>query len=150
MNLTPLSRITRGLLCLLWLLVLGCLLGVYLSPGAAAIFSDYYGFPMQQTIFYVFVSAAGLLALWILTELLLIMRTVEAGPFVRRNVRAFFRMGVAAETAGILFAGKCLLYFTPMTAVCSVVMVLAGLFSLVMCGVFRAAVEAKEENDLTI
>ena len=78
------------------------------------------------------------------------MRTVSDDPFVSRNVSAFSRMGVTAELAGILFLIKSVFDFTPMTAVCSLVMLLSGLFALVMAGVFKRAVDLKQENDLTI
>ena len=97
-----------------------------------------------------FLTVAGLMACHILIELLFVMRTVGDDPFVQRNVYAFSRMGATAELAGLLFLVKSVLDFTPMTAVCALVMLLSGLFALVMADVFRRAGAFKQENDLTI
>ena len=113
-------------------------------------FARFYGGSVDFVRYSIFLMAAGCLALWILFELMLVLRTVRGDPFVQRNVRAFFRMGLVAEGAGAMFAAECAQFFTPMLAVCAVVMVLSGLFALVLSQVFRRAVEYKQENDLTI
>ena len=59
-------------------------------------------------------------------------------------------MAIAAELAGLMFAVRCAMFFTLMTGVCAIVMLLAGMFALVLAGVFSHAVAYKQENDLTI
>ncbi len=142
--------LTEALLYLLAAFVLFCMVMLFTSDRAAALICRFYEGSADLARFYGFLVAVGCLALWILFELLLVLRTVPGDPFVERNVKAFVRMGLVAEAAGILFAVQCALFFTPMMAVCGVVMVLSGLFALVLSQVFRRAVEFKQENDLTI
>lgn len=97
-----------------------------------------------------FLYAVGILVLWIIAELVLMLRTVTQDPFVRRNSKALRRMGVVAIVCGGLFFLKCIQYFTPLTLICGGAFVLCGLFSLTLSGLFARAVEIKEENDLTI
>ncbi len=146
-----LPRITEVMLYLLAAFVLFCAVTLYI-PGSGwdQIISEYCEADANPVALRVFLTVAAAFALWILFELLLVMRTVFSDPFVERNVRAFVRMGIAAEVAGAMFAVRCIAYFTPMTAVCAIVMLLAGLFALVLAGVFRRAVAFKRENDLTI
>ncbi len=141
---------TQAMLYVLAAFVLFCLVMIFVSPRAAAFFSEYYGAGEELALFYAFLVVAGLIALWILFELLFVMQTLASDPFVERNVRAFYRMGAGAEAAGLLFLAKCFVFFTPMTAVCAVVMLLCGLFALTLAGVFRKAVLYKRENELTI
>lgn len=144
-----LSRITEAMLLLLVVFVIFCLVLFYI-PGSrwGALLAGYWEGSVSSL--KLFLTLAAALALWILAELFFVFRTVEKDPFLERNVRAFLRMGAAAELAGLLFVGRCFLSFTPMTAVCATVMLLAGMFALVLAGVFRRAVEYKAENDLTI
>ena len=77
-------------------------------------------------------------------------KTLSDNPFTLRNVSALKRMGLSAVTITGLFAVKCALYFTPMSLVCAAAILLCGLFSFVLSGVFAEAVRCKQENDLTI
>ena len=156
-----LSRLTRVLLyavCALVALLIG---GLYVSADLRQAFLLAYGMsdPGRSWAVMTFLTAMGAMALWILAELIgvlrsvdtePVLRSVDTEPFVERNVRAFFRMGLAAELAGVAFFIKSGFLFTFMTAVCGLVMVLSGLFALVLAQVFRRAVEYKQENDLTI
>ena len=145
-----LPRITEAMLYLLAAFVLLCAVTLYIpGSGLDQIIAAYCQTDSNPVALRVFLTA-GVFALWILFELLLVMRTVSTDPFVQRNVHAFVRMGIAAELAGAMFAVRCAAYFTLMTAVCAIVMLLAGLFALVLAGVFRRAVAFKLENDLTI
>ncbi len=150
MNKNLLAVITQALLYVLAAFVLFCIASIFTLEYVAAYFEEFYGMGETRLLFYGFLLLAGLVALWILFELMFVMQTVSKDPFVERNVFAFVRMGAAAEVAGALFIAKCFIFFTPMTAVCAVVMLLAGLFALVLAGVFRKAVAFKRENDLTI
>lgn len=150
MKKNPRALIAQALLYLLAAFVLFSLVMIFISPGAADFFRAYYSAGEALALFYGFLVLAGLLALWVLFELLLVMQTVAADPFVERNVRAFLRMGIAAEAAGALFLAKCFVFFTPMTAVWGIVMLLSGLFALVLADVFRKAVAYKRANELTI
>lgn len=152
MNPKTLSRLTRGLLYGVFALVALLIGGLYISADLREAFLLAYGVgnPMRAWTVMAFLTAMGAMALWILGELIGVLRSVDTDPFEERNVRAFFRMGMAAELAGVAFFIKCLFLFTFMTAVCGLVMILSGLFALVLAQVFRRAVAYKRENDLTI
>lgn len=147
-----LFRLTRGLLYAVFCLVALLIAGLYASSNLRQAFLLAYGLadPARAWAVMAFLTVMGLVALWILGELIGVLRTVDTDPFVEGNVRAFFRMGLAAELAGIAFFVKSTFFFTFMTAVCGLVMLLAGLFALVLAQVFRRAVAYKQENDLTI
>jgi hypothetical protein len=141
---------TQILLFALLMFVIFSMAALYLWPAVQDAFRDFYSATWGEAGMFAFLTAAGLMACHILAELLLVMRTVQGDPFVKSNVCAFSRMGVTAELAGLLFLVKSIFDFTPMTAVCALVMLLSGLFALVMAEVFKRAVAFKQENDLTI
>ena len=151
MDAKTLARVTRGLL---WLVAGGVVLllgGLYFHGGVQGLFLEAYGVgPEGKAGVLLFLTLMAGIALWILGELIGVLATVERDPFVEGNARAFFRMGLAAELAGVGFTIKCFTLFTFMTAVCALVMVLSGLFALVLAQVFHRAVLYKQENDLTI
>lgn len=150
MKTKALARLTRALLYGVFLLVALLILGLYAYGPLRAFLLEAYGAAGHAWAVLAFLTAMGGVALWILAELIGVLRTVDKDPFVEKNARAFFRMGLGAELAGLAFFIKCFFVFTFMTAVCALVMVLSGLFALVLAQVFRRAVEYKRENDLTI
>ena len=151
MDAKNLARLTRWLLYGVFGGIVLLLIGLYTWAPLRAFFLAAYGIgPGGSAVVLAFLTAMGLIALWILGELVAVLRTVEEDPFIMKNARAFFRMGFAAEAAALAFIAKCFTAFTFMTAVCGLVMLLAGLFALVLAQVFRRAVEYKQENDLTI
>lgn len=152
MNPRTLSRLTRGLLYAVSTLVALLIAGLYASSALLETFLLAYGVgdPSRAWAVMAFLTAMGAMALWILAELIGVLSSVDTDPFEERNVRAFFRMGLAAELAEAAFLLKSVFLFTFMTAVCGLVMVLSGLFALVLAQVFRRAVAYKRENDLTI
>ena len=147
-----LARLTRVLLYAVCGLVALQIVGLYAYAPLREAFLLAYGTvdPGDTFVVMAFLTAMGLLAQWILMELIGVLRSVDTDPFVEQNAKAFFRMGLAAELAGAAFIIKSFYYFTVMTAMCGLVMVLAGLFALVLAQVFKRAVEYKLENDLTI
>ena len=150
MTLKSLSKITRVLLYALMVLVAALMAALFVSADVRAFMENEYGATGSTVLFYAMLLVCGAIALWILTELTAVLKTVDSDPFVERNAAAFMRMGIAAEAAGIVFFVKCFFMFTVMTAVCALVMILSGLFALTLGIVFRKAVEYKRENELTI
>jgi hypothetical protein len=92
----------------------------------------------------------GAAGLWVILELIRMLRSIPLGPFVARNVRALNRVGGAALFLTAAFASKCFLYVTFLTVVGAAVFLLAGLFAFTLASLFRQAVAFREENDLTI
>ncbi len=103
-----------------------------------------------QLFLLFFLIAVGLGALWIIGELIFMVRSIASGPFVWRNVTAFVRMGAVALGVALLFFVKCVPFFTPLTLACGMILLLCSLLAFVLADLFRAAVAFREENDLTI
>jgi len=106
--------------------------------------------PFYRAFIVPFLMAEGCLGLWILGELLYILRSVPSGPFIRKNVLSLRRMGIAGLIAGALFAGKCFYLLTPLTTACVFLLLICSLGAFTLSDLFRQAVLFKEENDLTI
>lgn len=95
--------------------------------------------------------AAGVFALLILWELRSMMATVIRNDcFVDANVVSLRRMGRYAMVIAALMLLSNVSAPTLTATVVTLVFVIAGLFSLVLAGVFERAVRYKQENDLTI
>lgn len=144
-----LARFTKGLLdVLFWAGIASTLSLPWLFRWAAR----FYPSLEQHYLFHVILfmlSGAG--AVLIIRELRRMFRTVLADDcFVRGNVDSLRRMGGLAFCIAAITAARLFLAFTPATLVIIIVFFIAGLFSLVLAGVFDRAVSYKEENDLTI
>ena len=98
----------------------------------------------------VFLMIVGVLGLFIVFELIIMLRTITTNPFVKRNVKSLNIIGITAFVTAILFFVKCFLYITIMTLIGGVCLVILGLFAFTLADLFKKAVRYKEENDLTI
>lgn len=141
-----------------------CLLLVFFVSAAAGMFlslfrlntlflwfpDEYSGEAFYRAFITGFLLLSGTGALLIILDLVKMLKTAEGEPFVHKNVTALRRMGFVALAESALFFIKTAVFFTPMTAVCGLVMLMCGLFSLVLADVFEKAVLYKQENDLTI
>ena len=97
------------------------------------------------------IMAAGVFALLILYELRSMMNTVVKGDcFVEKNVVSLHRMGRYAIVTAVVMLISNLTAPTLTALAVMAVFIIAGLFSLVLAGVFERAVRYKQENDLTI
>ncbi|MFV0401967.1 MAG: DUF2975 domain-containing protein [Oscillospiraceae bacterium] len=146
------AKLLTILLCLLFAGGVVLLLTIpFLMDYYTRIFLDMYAAdPGYQVYIIIFLLAVGSMGLWIIGELIAMMRTIPVDPFVVRNVRAFRRIGiVAAATAGVFFV-KTVQYFTILTFVCGLFLIVCSLFAFTLGIVFRQAVVYKAENDLTI
>lgn len=97
-----------------------------------------------------FLMVAGTLGVWIVGEIIGMLRTIGSDPFVLRNVNALKRMGFVAITTAALFLLKCFVYVTLLTLAFGILMLICSLFAFTLAGLFAQAVRFKEENDLTI
>lgn len=114
-------------------------------------FPDFYGAMTGYDAFIIaFVMVNGVASLWILAELISLVRSVGNDPFIAKNIKSLKRMGIVALCMAGTFAIKCIFFITPLTVACGSALALCGLFSLVLSGVFCQAVLYKQENDLTI
>ena len=98
----------------------------------------------------VFLMTVGVMGLFIVFELIIMMRTILKDPFVKRNVQSLNIIGTAAFITSAMFFLKCFLYITFLTLAFGICLVILGLFAFTLANLFKKAVEYKEENDLTI
>jgi len=82
--------------------------------------------------------------------LLCMMRTLEADPFVQKNVDALKRMGFTEIIIALMGLSTLLLHPVPLAVIAALPVAMCGLFSLVLSRVFAQAVAYKLENDLTV
>ena len=102
-------------------------------------------------LYLVFLYASGVFALLIVWEMRRIFaRLCRRTPFVRDNVVSLRRVGVAALVIGLFYFAKLFFLNTILTLVAVMIFVIAGLFALVLAGVFQQAIAVKDELDLTI
>ena len=146
------SRLLKYTLCLIFLIgvVVTVTLPFALNYYTLWLYDVYYIQPAYQTFLLLFLIVVGALGLWIIADLIFILNTVPKDPFVQRNVRALRRIGTVAIAISLLFLLKCLYYFTFLTAVCALVLLVCALIVFTVCMLFSQAVRYKEENDLTI
>ncbi len=139
------------------LIAAGMILGVALLIYVTRYLFSYVGVPAANgKPVWQFLASYGLgvicfvLAEYIAWTLLKMMRSLDRDPFVMENVTALRRMGFAALAIMVLGLSTLLMQSLPLVAVASLPIGMCGLFSLVLSGVFAAAVKAKQENDLTV
>lgn len=112
--------------------------------GAQSISADY------RTFLIVFVICVAVPGLWILMEMIWMMRSIPLGPFIMRNVLALKRCGAILLIIAAMFLVKCFTYFTFLTMACTFLFLICGFFAFTLSNLFHRAVLYKEENDLTI
>ena len=110
----------------------------------------YYLEPWYRKFILVFLTGVAVPGLWIMLEMIWMLRSIPEGPFVMRNVSALNRIGVIFLALAAAFFGKCLLYITFLTLLCGFVFIGCGLFAFTLSALFHQAVVFREENDLTI
>ena len=98
-----------------------------------------------------FLYITGVVCLVLVNEIRKIFKTLNRrNPFMLDNVKSLNRVGVACFIIAAAYLVKILFYNSVLTAIITMVFIIAGLFSVVLAEVFRQAIEVKEENDLTI
>lgn len=113
-------------------------------------YDAYYLEPGYRTFIIVFLTIAAIMGLWIVLEMIWMLRSIPKDPFVVRNVRALNRIGVILLVLAVLFFAKCAVYVTFLTMGCGLLFIICGLFAFTLANLIRQAVAFKEENDLTI
>jgi len=110
----------------------------------------YYMEPGYRTFITAFLISVAIPGIWIVLEMIWMLRSIPQDPFIMRNVRALSRVGVILFVISGLFLVKCFVHFSFLTMACTVLFLLCGFFAFTMSNLFRQAVAYKEENDLTI
>jgi len=117
---------------------------VYIISGHTSVGANYRAFIMP------FLMGISLPCLWITMEMILMLRSIPKGPFVKRNVFALHRTGIAFLLLAAAFVIKCFIFFTFLTMLCAMLFIGGGLFSFTLAALIRQSVVFREENDLTI
>lgn len=98
-----------------------------------------------------FLYITGVVCLGLVNEIRKIFKTLNRrNPFMLDNVKSLNRVGIACFIIAAAYLVKIFFYNSVLTAIITMVFIIAGLFSVVLAEVFRQAIEVKEENDLTI
>jgi len=97
-----------------------------------------------------FLMVAAMPSLWIVLEMIGMMRSIPKDPFIMRNVRALNRIGFIFFLLSAIFFVKCLFYISFLTLVCTFFFIGSGLFSFTLAALIRQSIVFREENDLTI
>ena len=98
-----------------------------------------------------FLYVTGLVCLVLVNELRKIFKTLNRkNPFMQDNVKSLKRVGSTCFIIAASYIVKIFFYNSVLTAIITMVFIIAGLFAVVLAEVFRQAIEVKEENDLTI
>lgn len=110
-----------------------------------------FGWSEPYWFILVFFYVCGTLALGILLQGHLILRTLEKNkPFDERNAKRFFRMGLFSLIIAIAFVVKIFMYNTLLTIAGAGIFALAALISFILSDVFSKAAKIWEEQQLTI
>ena len=116
----------------------------YIVHGTASLTPEYRAFIVP------FLMSVALPCLWIVLEMIGMMRTIATEPFVMRNVRALYRIGILLFVLAAAFFMKCLFFMTFLTLFCAVFFIGSGLFAFTLAALIRQSVVLREENELTI
>lgn len=128
--------------------ILTCISLPWIMKFFGTYFSVYNDLYLEMMIIFEAAGVTGLIIVW---ELRKILKTViYKDCFVYENVKSLKTMGICAFIIVALMASRLLFILTPSIFVLVLVFFLAGMFSFVLSQVFKAAINYKEENDLTI
>ena len=106
--------------------------------------------PSWRTFIIPFLLGVGALCLWAVMEMILMLRSIPENPFVMRNVKALYRIGIISLVLAAAFTVKCFVFLTMLTMFCVFLFVAAGLFAFTLAALIRQSIIFREENELTI
>jgi len=131
--------------------IIGTITLPFMLENYIKLFYDAYSLhPGYRTFILIFLIIVAIPGLWVVWEMILMMRSIPLGPFIMRNVSALKRIGVIMFVISAMFIAKLFVYFTFLTMACGVLFLILAFFALTMSNLFNQAVLYKEENDLTI
>ncbi len=150
LSLESLSKIIK--VCLQVTFFAGVLVTVFLSP----LLKYYFGWYFFDDVKYywaclVLLTPCGLCSLNILWQLIRLFETIHnKNPFVRKNVVGLRRIALSSFGIAAMFFALMFFRATMLTFAMGYVFLIAGFSFVVLAGLFKKAVEFKDENDLTI
>ena len=149
------SNISKTLRIVLYIIFVAGVIGTVTLPFmletyTKILYDAYYLLPGYRKFILTFLMIVAALGVWVVWELIQIMRSIPADPFVVKNVVILRRIGFLVLLISAMFFLKCLYYVTFLTLACGFMFVVCSLFAFTLCSLFKQAVAFKEENDLTI
>ena len=106
--------------------------------------------PEYRAFILPFLMVVSIPCLWIVLEMILMMRSIPKGPFVMRNVHALYRTGILFLVLSLAFSVKCFMFLTFLTLFCTFLFIGSGLFAFTLAALIRQSIMLREENELTI
>lgn len=98
-----------------------------------------------------FIEMFGIAALIIVRQLVLIFKSInEDQPFIKQNADRLKRIAICCFSVFGIFMFKTIFFYTPLSFLMTVALLIASFSALVFSRLFYLAVEYKSENDLTI
>lgn len=131
-------------------LIIAITLPLMLDTYTRVIMRAYSLAPAYRAFILPFLMIVAIPCLWVVLEMIGMMRSIPQGPFVMRNVNALNRIGVIFFLLAIAFFVKCFFYISFLTLICIFFFIGSGLFSFTLAALIRQSVVFREENDLTI
>ena len=105
---------------------------------------------MYRSFVLSFLMAMAVPCLWIVVEMIAMLNTIPSGPFVRRNVRALYRIGIIFFALSLAFFGWNFVFVNIIVMAGAFFMVGGGLFAFTLAALIAGAITLREENELTI
>jgi len=146
------SRILKISLYVIFVLgIIGTATLPFMLEYYAGLFYDsFFVVPGYRLFIIIFLTSVAIPGLWIIWEMILMLRSIPKGPFIKRNVQALNRIGFILLGISALFFAKLLFYITFLTMASGFIFLIFGIFAFTLASLFKQAVIYKEENDLTI
>lgn len=138
-----------------WLLDILLIIGILFLIGFPLILNShlniYKYYPSVEKQMYIILILTDLAIIFVIHELRKIYKTIiQETPFILKNVKSLYRMGIASFSLALVFFIKLFIFKTFLTYMMLLILIIAGCFSFTLSGLFQKAYEVKEENDLTI
>jgi len=112
--------------------------------NAPTLLSEYRAFVIT------FLMLVAIPCLWVVGEMIAMLNTIRNGPFVWRNVRALYRIGVIFFGLSLAFFGWNLVFVNIIVTFGGFFMIGSGLFAFTLATLIDRAITLREENELTI
>ncbi|MCL2386962.1 MAG: DUF2975 domain-containing protein [Defluviitaleaceae bacterium] len=115
-----------------------------LFRNAPSLVPEYRAFVMP------YLMAMAVPFLWVILEMIWMLNSIPTGPFVMRNVKALYRIGIIFFAVALAAVVWCIFFPSVIVLGGGFFMIGSGLFSFTLAALIRQAIVFREENDLTI
>ncbi|MCL2224582.1 MAG: DUF2975 domain-containing protein [Defluviitaleaceae bacterium] len=97
-----------------------------------------------------FLMAIAVPCLWVVMEMIFMLNSIPKEPFVIRNVKALYRIGVIFFVLSLAFFGWNFMFLNIVILAGAFFMIGSGLFAFTLAALIKQAIVFREENELTI